>query len=277
MLRKFFNTEIKSIDEKARTVEVVFSTEDEDRDGEIVVQAGWDFEDYSKNPVVLWGHNPSEPPVGKTLDVRTEGMQSIAKIQMADDTIGDRLWRLIKQGILRTVSAGFINTERDGERLLENKLLEISWVSIPANQNAITLAYESDMITQKDCQWLEKSMVKQLDMLRDIIKEDEQSKTKKEGEQMNEAKLQELLTNTVSEAVKPLQEKLEALESSIAEQQAAKPETPKAEEEQAPEGETKPAPTGGNESEEGQGELSSEEIMAAIAEGIAEAETAESA
>lgn len=271
MLRKFFNTTVKSIDEQARTVEVVFSTEDVDRDGEIVVQSGWDFEDYSKNPVVLWGHNPGEPPVGKTLDVRTEGTRSIAKIQMADDEVADRLWRLVKQGILRTVSAGFLNVERDGDRLLENILLEISWVSIPANRHAITLAYESGMISQKDCQWLESSMVKQLDMLRDIIKEDEQSKTKKEGETMDEAKLQELLTNTVSEAVKPLQDKLEALEGSVASIQAPAPEAQPTKEEQAPEGDTKPDPTGGNNPGEGQGELSQEEIMAAIAEGIAEA------
>lgn len=253
-MRKLFNTEIKSIDEDARTVQVVFSTEDVDRDGDVVVQAGWNFEEYSKNPVVLWGHDSSEPPVATTLDINTQGQKSLATMQFAkDDSVAERLWNLVRQGILKTVSAGFINTLREGERLLENTLLEISWVSIPANPNAITLGYESGMIEKEDVDFLQKHYTKQLDILG-------RGKINKEGGEMDD-KLREEVASTVAESIKPLAEKLEEVSTALAESQ--KPA------EGEKEDDTKPSQDGSTNSEESS--LSEEEVTEAVAEGVAEA------
>jgi hypothetical protein len=59
---------IKSLDFKAiekirkakddnGTFDVIISTEDLDRSGEIVRQNGWELTNYKNNPIVLFGHN----------------------------------------------------------------------------------------------------------------------------------------------------------------------------------------------------------------------------
>jgi hypothetical protein len=58
---KLFTTKAASIDEEAKSVTFVISTNDEDRYGEVVDQKSWDFKSYLKNPLVLWGHDSSEP------------------------------------------------------------------------------------------------------------------------------------------------------------------------------------------------------------------------
>lgn len=245
-IRKFFQTEVKSIDEQAKTVEVVFSTEDVDRDGDVVVQAGWDFEEYAKNPVVLWGHDSYSYPVGKTLNVRTEGQKSIATIMFAKaDEAAERLFNLVKQGILRTVSAGFINEEAEGNRLLKNRLLEISWVAIPANQNAITLAYESGMIEKGDLEFLQKHYTKQLNYINKEVKD----------YTMDKDQLQEAL----NEAIKPLSEKLEALQEQVTSTN-----------DKLAEADTKPPIEDGS-TNANEVTISEEEVNTAIAEGVAQA------
>ena len=57
---------------------MVISTDNEDRHGEIVDQNGWELENYMSNPVVLWGHNHFEIPVGVTdklyIELSEDGM-----------------------------------------------------------------------------------------------------------------------------------------------------------------------------------------------------------
>src|SRR3977135_439738 len=46
------------------TFDVIISTEDTDRSGEIVKQSGWELANYKNNPIVLWGHDYYSLPIG---------------------------------------------------------------------------------------------------------------------------------------------------------------------------------------------------------------------
>jgi HK97 family phage prohead protease len=185
---KLFTTKAASIDEEAKSVTFVISTNEEDRYGEIVDQKTWDFKSYLKNPLVLWGHDSSEPEnvlgSGSDLEVSKDGANTTAKLTFAADINAKAalVWDLIKRGILRTVSVGFMNhsfeVENDIPVLKDNELLEISVVPIPANPGAMALALKSDGINRKDAKWLMEGMRKEADLLEEQYKSSEPSKEK---------------------------------------------------------------------------------------------------
>lgn len=176
-IQKLFNIEVKSIDEEARTVDFVFSDNSVDRYGEIVDQASWDVKNYEKNPVILWGHNPSEAQnvIGTGGNIRlNQSGKSLITAQFDDDDHASLIFNKIKKGILRTVSAGFIphtlEFENDVPVLKDNELLEVSVVAIPANPNAIALDYKAGEMKKKDAEFLITSMRDEADRLEKELK-----------------------------------------------------------------------------------------------------------
>ena len=169
-LTRLFKTKAASIDESKYQATFVISDETVDRQGEIVKQDGWDFENFKKNPVILFGHDSYDLPIGKAVDVYTEGTKTFAVIEFAVE-IYDKaavIWNMVKAGILNTVSVGFINQEYDNNELTKNELLEISIVPVPANPNAIVLAAKDGLISKKDAQFLVKQYEKELEGLRTV-------------------------------------------------------------------------------------------------------------
>lgn len=171
-IQKLFQIELKSVDEESRTVEFCFSDNSVDRYGEIVDQATWDVKNYSKNPVILWGHDPSraENVIGQGGNIRlNQAGKSFITAQFDDDEHSDLIFRKIVKGILRTVSAGFIphtlEYDDDTPILKDNELLEVSVVAIPANPNAIALDYKAGELKTKDANFLIKSMREEADRL----------------------------------------------------------------------------------------------------------------
>src|ERR1700733_11267756 len=55
---------IKKAKDDNGTFDVIISTEDLDRSGEIVRQNGWEMTNYKNNPIVLWGHDYYSLPIG---------------------------------------------------------------------------------------------------------------------------------------------------------------------------------------------------------------------
>jgi len=149
MLAKFssleFQNTLKAIKEvgDTGTFEIVISTDDIDRHGEIVDQKGIDFTAYMKNPVVLWGHNHNQIPVGVTDEIYTRNLgaqtQTVAKGRFADHEFAQTLRRLYDAKMLNTSSIGFIPKEYNGSTITKSELLEWSFVSIPANPYALAL------------------------------------------------------------------------------------------------------------------------------------------
>ena len=131
-------------EEEGLTISGHASTNDEDRSGDIIVSDAWKksgaLDNYLKNPVILAYHDPSRP-IGKAVEhtIDDNGLKITAKISKA---AGDII-QLIKEGILSAFSVGFIVKDADFDNksgiflIKELELLEVSVVSIPANQNAL--------------------------------------------------------------------------------------------------------------------------------------------
>jgi hypothetical protein len=122
-----------------------------DRDRDRVLPSGMVIDNYTRNPVVQWGHNYRDPwaTVGKTtrMDVTADGV--IAEFELrpaANDQDPQNIVRLLWEGgWVRTASIGFIPTQgkqnpEGGMDFSEWELLEWSLVPIPANQDALRLA-----------------------------------------------------------------------------------------------------------------------------------------
>lgn len=127
------------------TFEFIISTEDVDRQGEIVMQNGWDLTHYKNNPVVLFAHDYSQLPIGCADEVYVENKKLIAKGRFASaeaNPVAQQCRKLYDEKILRTTSVGFIPREMDGNKITKAELLEFSLVPVPANPNALSLAKE---------------------------------------------------------------------------------------------------------------------------------------
>lgn len=138
------NTTIKSTDDLKKVIRFVFSTSEDDRHGESVDQKGWQVDNYLKNPVVLFGHDHSQPAVGKTvaLGYNEEGnLEGDIEFAVDANPKAKVLYELYKGGYMRAVSSGFINHKSDiieGRVVLqENELIEQSLVNVPANALAL--------------------------------------------------------------------------------------------------------------------------------------------
>ncbi|MHB1001271.1 MAG: HK97 family phage prohead protease [Armatimonadota bacterium] len=87
------------------------TTNDIDRDSEILVPQGGMLDQYRENPVVLWSHDYSQPAIGKAtaLEVTSDGIR--AKTAYADTDRAQEIWSLVKGGFIRTASVGILPVE----------------------------------------------------------------------------------------------------------------------------------------------------------------------
>ena len=130
---------------------VVASTGAVDRHGDTVAPEGWRLDAYRANPVVLWAHDYRQPAIGRAAAVWRQGGSLLASIEFAPTDFGGTVAALYQQGYQRGVSVGFrpirFEERRDGRsgaflgiRFLEQELLEISAVPVPANGAALLRA-----------------------------------------------------------------------------------------------------------------------------------------
>lgn len=143
-----------SIDIENRTMEVVMSTRSVDRDGDIVEPKGIDLKNYLENPVVLWAHNSSMPPIAKVLDVTQEADHLRGTVQFAKTEMAEEIFQLYVGGFLKTWSIGFGVKELEpmedeqskyvkGYHIKASELYELSAVPVPANPEALVRACKS--------------------------------------------------------------------------------------------------------------------------------------
>ena len=127
---------------------VVASTDDADRHGDTVALDGWQLDNYRRNPVLLWAHDYGQPPIGRASEVWRDGHALVARMEFAPTRFAQEVEGLYRQGYQRAVSVGFrpvrFEERRDprtgallGIRFLEQELLEISAVPVPANGAAL--------------------------------------------------------------------------------------------------------------------------------------------
>jgi len=156
-------------------LDFIASTATLDRYHEIIEPAGWRLDSYRRNPVFQNAHNYGDIlfTLGKALstEVRTIGNRAALcqRIQFATEVnpVARIAYGLYKGGFLNAVSVGFIplrwedggNSSADGQsapaarrRYLEQELLEVSAVAIPANPDALALGLKSGAIAKSDLQ-----------------------------------------------------------------------------------------------------------------------------
>jgi HK97 family phage prohead protease len=143
---------IEQLDEGAKSFIAVASTEDEDRDKDIIRQDGWDLKNFKKNPMVPWSHDYWGIPIAKSLktwvDKTTKKLLFKPQFDEDDDT-SMKIFNKYRKGFLKSFSVGFrglkfeYRNEDDpwfgGMEFLQQELLEISAVTVPANPNATVL------------------------------------------------------------------------------------------------------------------------------------------
>lgn len=151
---------VKSIDAEAHTVEFVINSGGVDLVHEELNPMGCEYEDFLRNPVVLWAHDDWSPPIGKALDVSLDpdvGVVSTAKFAVEEDPFAERIFKLYKGGYLSGSSVRFLPLEtvsydedaperqsRGVVRRYERwKLLEYSAVPIPCDPNALARGLET--------------------------------------------------------------------------------------------------------------------------------------
>lgn len=174
----------KSINEEERTIDFIGSTATKDRYGDVIEQGGWELANFVKNPVIPWGHNYSDPPVAKATEVGLRDgnlffkgkFPSIAELSSDPNhpsdwaLFVDSIYNSYKGGYLSAFSVGFIplaweiRKDEQGDAYFvftKCELLEVSAVTVPANPEALTLAFEEGVLSDRQ----KHIMVKQAEKL----------------------------------------------------------------------------------------------------------------
>ncbi len=158
---------VRAVNQEDRTAELVISSGDIDRYGEIVDPKAFDRETvdaFMANPVMLAGHrhigSAGEPTiVGHWLSFKREGNLTVGVAKLATTPLAKDYWQLILDGSLRACSIGFMVREWEMREVGSGKnkmrvrvftkieLIEISLVAVPANREALMKAAGFDAMT----------------------------------------------------------------------------------------------------------------------------------
>jgi HK97 family phage prohead protease len=147
-------------------VEVVVSNSGTDRHGESIIMEGIDTKQISKNPVVLWGHDYSSLPIGKITKLWKSNGNLMARIKLANELydFADKVYKMIKEGIINAVSIGGIVKEWNDDYTIIKKMemVELSVVPVGAHPDALvtakSLGIEENEMKQSYKEFLTKSL-----------------------------------------------------------------------------------------------------------------------
>ena len=163
----------------SNTIDFRSSDQTLDRYQEVITVRGWKLDNYLKNPVVQNAHSYCSlaDTIGKSLITEIRGIGGTSshespspspsstsylfqRIQfaVAENPLAKVAYGLYKGGFLNAVSVGFIplrwenGSQEAGyqRKYLEQELVEVSAVSIPANPNALTLGLKAGAIEKSD-------------------------------------------------------------------------------------------------------------------------------
>jgi HK97 family phage prohead protease/HK97 family phage major capsid protein len=224
MQNKFFvttdNIEVKSADTaKDFSIAGYANTIDKDRTGDIVLPEAWvkGIDNFRRNPILLYQHDHNKP-IGrvKNITVDKKGIFVEATVSNAAEN-QHGVKTLIQDGVLKSFSVGFKIKDADYERatdaftIKDVELLEISVVSVPANQNSlfsVRKSFEEDTMyedfkkqfieeeTEEDTKDLEVTTQKEVT---EIESEEEKAKDEITSDPMKPIPFVNLLNLAVSE------------------------------------------------------------------------------
>jgi HK97 family phage prohead protease len=159
---------VKSINREDKTIEIVASTSEIDRDNEVIEPQAFvqTINSFKSNPVVLSCHqhrlqSGESPVIGSAIpdSIIISDKDLRFKIRFADTSLGENYWRLYRDKHMRACSIGFIPIEGVSKRTNSKdvyhhtkiELLEVSLVPVPSNRQALARAKRLDWLeTKKD-------------------------------------------------------------------------------------------------------------------------------
>ena len=143
--RKQFPTVIRAMGD--RMVSAIISMETPDRDGDMIACDGWQLANYQRNPVIMWGHDYSEPPIARATSIEVVGGSLRAGIEFPPPGLSqraDEICGLVKAGFVNATSVGFRPmpgcakpNQAGGLDYSAQELLEFSFVPIGAHPQAL--------------------------------------------------------------------------------------------------------------------------------------------
>ena len=179
---KLMNVSVKQIGEESdRTLRFIVTNETQDRDDDILDFDGWDTTNFQNNPVGLYMHRYDTPPMARATNIIMDSVQRQIIIdyqfptleQMASDPqfasehsrLTDTIYNMYKNGFMHAVSVGFrpfdfesIEGSAFGRRYTEQELLEVSFVSVPSNPQALQLARSKGIINEDMMKTIERDI-----------------------------------------------------------------------------------------------------------------------
>ncbi len=142
---KQYNAIVEQVSD--RKMSFTISTASVDRDNDTIDPKGWQLDNYAKNPVVLWAHDYSQPPVGKAVNIQStaEGLKAeVEFVPKGVNPFADMIHEMVKGGFLNATSVGFAGKDfakskdrEHGYDFKSQELLEFSIVPVPANPEAL--------------------------------------------------------------------------------------------------------------------------------------------
>ena len=144
-------TALRLLDEEAGIISAVVSTEDVDRDGDVIRQEGWDLTHFSAHPILLSSHNYRglTNQIGEWIQMKVEGSQLVghAKYYIGEgNDEADWGFKLATKG-RAAFSVGFVPDMSQAKQIEANgnisyefagqELLEVSQVTVPSNPQAL--------------------------------------------------------------------------------------------------------------------------------------------
>ena len=223
-MKKVFKLDstIKAIEEGDGELRIAgyASTDSLDRQSDRILPTAWTrggLRNYEINPILLFNHDYNRP-IGKVVEMSTDkrGLRIKGVISKSAGEIYD----LVKEGVLSTFSVGFLvkdadyDKSADGLIVKDAELLEVSVVSVPANQDA-TFSLAKSFDSQEDYQNFKKQ----------FINGDTKSVTEGAREASRKTKMedntQDLINKAVAEALAASQKAAKQAEEKIAAEKAA--------------------------------------------------------
>lgn len=208
-----FSIKADSSNDTSIYIEGYASTTDVDRQGDVVPQSVWEkgVKNYLKNPVILAYHDHGQP-IGRMVEHKTDskGLWIKARISSAA-----KQFQLIKDGILTAFSIGFrvldaeYNSSAEVFLIKELELVEISVVSVPANQNTLfdlSKAFDD----QEDYKRFKEQFATPGSSAKGLESKSEADRATKKEWNMNPEEIKQMLAQAAKEAAEEATKALEA-------------------------------------------------------------------
>jgi HK97 family phage prohead protease len=152
--------DLKATEGDTRIIEGWASTfGNKDSDDDIIAPGAFTDSIKERTPKMLWQHDSSQP-IGVWLEAKETDQGLYVKGQIADTTLGNDVYKLLKAGAIDSMSIGYVATkysidEDTGTRTLQAiDLWEVSVVTFPANDKARITGVKSKPATPRDLEHL---------------------------------------------------------------------------------------------------------------------------